>query len=285
MLTTRLERPEQPAQNAQCRRARPLLGTLVEIRARGPAAAQAVQAAFAEVGRIHGLMNRHAAGSDIGRFNQVAPGEALAVDAHTLAVLAAAARLQAESDGAFDCVFDGAFDHAPAAARGPAWAVEGAMLRKLRAARLDLGGIAKGYAVDCAVRTLLGFEIDDVLVNAGGDMRHAGRAPAAVALREPGAPARVALRWHLDNAALAGSSAGGLGLATAPRIADRRTPSAPPSVLPAGAGASVLAPSCMLADALTKVVLVCGAPDHPLLARYGARTLLYRDGRGGNTGN
>lgn len=262
---------------APCRRARPLLGTLVEIRASGPAAAQAVRAGFAEVGRIHGLMNRHAAGSDIGRFNRAAPGEMLAVDAHTLAVLAAAARLQAESEGAFDCVFDCALD----GAHGPAWAIEGAMLRKLRPARLDLGGIAKGYAVDCAVRAMLGFDVDDVLVNAGGDMRHAGRAPAAVALREPGAPARVALRWHLDNAALAGSSAGGLGLSAAPRIADRRAP----SVLPAGAGASVLAPSCMLADALTKVVLVCGAPDHPLLARYGARALLYRDGRGGNPGN
>jgi len=266
---------------APCRRARPLLGTLVEIRASGPAAAQAVRAGFAEVGRIHGLMNRHAAGSDIGRFNRAAPGEMLAVDAHTLAVLAAAARLQAESEGAFDCVFDCVLDGASGGAHGPAWAIEGAMLRKLRPARLDLGGIAKGYAVDCAVRAMLGFDIDDVLVNAGGDMRHAGRAPAAVALREPGAPARVALRWHLDNAALAGSSAGGLGLSAAPRIADRRAP----SVLPAGAGASVLAPSCMLADALTKVVLVCGAPDHPLLARYGARALLYRDGRGGNPGS
>ncbi|WP_432262733.1 hypothetical protein [Cupriavidus sp. TMH.W2] len=49
--------------------------------------------------------------------------------------------------------------------------------------------------------------------------------------------------------------------------------------LPAAPGASVLALSCMLADALTKVVLVCRAPRHPLLARYGACTLLNRDGK------
>ncbi|WP_228527376.1 hypothetical protein [Noviherbaspirillum soli] len=36
------------------------------------------------------------------------------------------------------------------------------------------------------------------------------------------------------------------------------------------ASISVAAPTCMLADALTKVVAASGNDHHPLLARYGA---------------
>ncbi|KAF7961315.1 hypothetical protein AWV80_34880 [Cupriavidus sp. UYMU48A] len=57
-------------------------------------------------------------------------------------------------------------------------------------ARFDLGGIAKGYAVDCAIDAMLplmgGEGAQLALVNAGGDMRHAGIEPVQVALREPG---------------------------------------------------------------------------------------------------
>jgi thiamine biosynthesis lipoprotein len=51
------------------------------------------------------------------------------------------------------------------------------------------------------------------------------------------------------------------------------------SAPPLHAGASVQAPSCMLADALTKIVLLTGDPAHPLLAAHGACTWLYRDGK------
>lgn len=239
---------------------------------RGTAAKEAVRAAFAQVEQVHRLMNCHEADSDIGRFNAAAVDQPIEMDACTLAVLALAARLQVESEGAFDC----AWGEAPPC-REPAWIIEGTTIRKTRPLCVNLGGIAKGYAVDRAAQAMAGFDIDHALVNAGGDMRHTGTAPAVVALREPGAPARTAMLWQLDNAALASSSVGGLrpGPDTPPRIGDRRAS----SILPAGAGASVLAPSCTLADALTKVVLVCGAPHHPMLARYGARTLLYRDGR------
>ncbi|MDF3831803.1 FAD:protein FMN transferase [Cupriavidus basilensis] len=258
---------------AQCRRARPLLGTLVEIQARGAGAAEAVRTAFGQIEEIHRLMSRYEPASDIGRFNAAPVGWPIEMDVRTLAVLAVAAELQVASDGAFDC------ERSPAQSPSgcPGWTLEGAVLRKHRQVRLDLGGIAKGYAVDCAIEALRSFSLDYALVNAGGDMRHAGAAPARVALREPGSPARTAMMWQLDNAALASSSVGGLAPppGAAPRIFSRREP----LELPAAAGATVLAPSCMLADALTKVVLVCRAPRHPLLARYGACTLLYRDGK------
>lgn len=262
------------AELAQCRRARPLLGTLVEIHARGAGAAEAVRAAFEHVEQIQRLMSCHESASDIGRFNAAPVGLPIEMDARTLAVLAVAAELQAASDGAFDCERSAAW---MSPSGRPAWTIEGPAVRKHRSVRLDLGGIAKGYAVDCAIETLRGFALDFALVNAGGDMRHIGAEPIEVSLREPGEPARTAMVWQLANAALASSSVGGLAPApgTLPRITDRRTPTA----LQAAAGASVLAPSCMLADALTKVVLVCRAPRHPLLAKHGACTLLYRDGK------
>src|SRR5262249_7488490 len=147
-------------------------------------------------------------------------------------------------------------------------------VRKTRSCMLDLGGIAKGYAVDCAIEVMGRFDIDHALVNAGGDMRHAGKAVIDIAVRDPAAPANIALQCRLFNEALASSSAAGLSTA-APgrsRIVGQL------KEIALHAGASVLAPTCMLADALTKIVLVTGAPAHPLLARYGARTLLYRDG-------
>lgn len=267
------------------RRARPMLGTLVEIHAHGAAAALAVDAAFAAVAEVQQLMNRHSADSDIGRLNAAPTGQPVRVDTRTLAVLTLCAALYEASAGAFNCAFDGARGHRPSLPRQtPTWSVEGDAVCRHSPVQIDLGGIAKGYAVDCAIdaaRAVLakGMPEDSlsyVLVNAGGDMRHAGAVPAQVALRDPGAPARTARVWTLDNAAIASSAVGGL----APRPGDgpRIGGMAGGAPLPASAGASVLAPTCMLADALTKVVLVSRTPEHPLLARHGACTLLYRDG-------
>lgn len=93
-----------------------------------------------------------------------------------------------------------------------------------------------------------------------------------VQVRDPRNAARIAVTVTLDNAALASSTAGGLGARadSASRIhnADRID-------LPALAGATVQAPTCMLADALTKVVLATGDVTHPLLNQYGATVALY----------
>lgn len=46
---------------------------------------------------------------------------------------------------------------------------------------IDLGGIAKGYAVDEALKVLTGFGIDNALVNAGGDIGTIGVKPDGTA--------------------------------------------------------------------------------------------------------
>ncbi|WP_164159267.1 FAD:protein FMN transferase, partial [Stenotrophomonas maltophilia] len=89
---------------------------------------------------------------------------------------------------------------------------------------MDLGGIAKGFAVDCAIEVLRTFAVERAIVNAGGDLRHHGAWPMSVQVRDPQNAARVATSVLLDNAALASSTAGGFGAVaeSASRIRDAR---------------------------------------------------------------
>ncbi|HYP31846.1 MAG TPA: FAD:protein FMN transferase, partial [Burkholderiaceae bacterium] len=86
-------------------RARPLLGTLVEVRAQGASATAfdvAADAAFEAIAKVHALMSFHDAGSDLGRIARARAGERLALHPHTAAVLRSAQRWARASGGAFD---------------------------------------------------------------------------------------------------------------------------------------------------------------------------------------
>jgi thiamine biosynthesis lipoprotein len=143
-------------------------------------------------------------------------------------------------------------------------------VRKLAPGWIDLGGIAKGYAVDLAVAALQAAGAAGGCVNAGGDLRVFGPAGYPVAVRSPSAPGAAASRFMLLDAALATS-----GSYFSMRIHQGRQVSA---LLDARVGeplafdrsASVRAPRCVLADALTKVVLATGDIYHPALAACGA---------------
>ncbi len=72
---------------------------------------------------------------------------------------------------------------------------------------LDLGGIAKGWCVDRAADDAIAAGLPWVLVNAGGDLRVAGDAPALeVAIEDPGPGNEELLRSHIRSGALATSS-------------------------------------------------------------------------------
>src|SRR5215831_17921835 len=94
-----------PAARDSLRRARPLLGTFVEIAASGAASADlevAVEAAFGAVARVHRLMGFHDPASDVSRLNREAKARAVAVDPWTFEVLAIAQDLHQRSGGIFD---------------------------------------------------------------------------------------------------------------------------------------------------------------------------------------
>jgi len=189
------------------RRARPLLGTFVEITATGRPAATlhaAVDEAFAAVATVHRLMSFHEPTSDVSRVNRHAATTAVAVHPWTYAVLTTAADLSRRSDGVFDVtvapelqalgVLPGAADETPITMRPRAGrAIELLSDHCVRfgepGIRIDLGGIAKGFAVDRAIDVLTGAGISGGLVNAGGDLAGFGPDGHRVHLRDPEIPA------------------------------------------------------------------------------------------------
>jgi thiamine biosynthesis lipoprotein len=74
--------------------------------------------------------------------------------------------------------------------------------------RIDLGGIAKGYSVDCGIEILLARGYKHALVNAGGDSRVIGDRfgrPWVVGIRHPDHPDQVITRIPLVDAAFSTS--------------------------------------------------------------------------------
>ncbi|WP_160111855.1 FAD:protein FMN transferase [Paraburkholderia piptadeniae] len=289
------------------RRAKPLLGTLVDI-AVGAAdsefALTAIGASFAEIRDVHRLMSFHEPASDVSRINRAAAGEPVEVDPRTAEVLRLATELQNASDGAFDCTVAPVLvlhrllprmnswnearpqfheRHAELFSsrvrRIPAFTIDACSVVKQRECLVDLGGIAKGYAVDRAVDAVTSlaaasrYTIDSVLVNAGGDLRYHGRNAVPIRLRDPRNPAQLSGAVAISDGALASSSTSGLY---------GRTHEVSPLIdpvgripLPLGAGVTIAAPCCAIADALTKVALITGNATHPLFARYGASVVQF----------
>lgn len=270
------------------RRARPLLGTLVEIEVAGAdesALRLAVAAAFEEIARIQGLMSFREIDSDVGRLNRTAAQAPVQVSPDTFAVLEMAATIHAASGGAFDIAVAPqlvARGRLPNLFGSPLRTGAGStrdihlssvcMVRFARPLAIDLGGIAKGYAVDRAIDRLAGFPaVATALVNAGGDIRVAGGGDVPIHVRHPLIAGQLLPPILLAGGALASSAADGPSpqeAALGPHVLRLH-----PAAAPRFAAASVCAPTCMVADALTKVVLA-GVPDSgTILQRFGASAL------------
>jgi thiamine biosynthesis lipoprotein len=150
--------------------------------------------------------------------------------------------------------------------------LEPGQLRKDVNFHLDLGGIAKGYAVDRAVAALRAQGVRDALVNAGGDLRAIGTRTWTVeagqrdARTDNGAGA-ASLRLALVSGAVATSVyRAGITPGHGDTLIDpRRCRRAPVDCV-----VTVAAPRCVLADALTKVVALSSDAAHPALARFHA---------------
>ena len=242
------------------RRARPLLGTLVEVGVSGNGIAKqvAVEAAFEAVQRVQACMSRFKPASDVSRFAGLEVGQGMEIAPETAEVLHAAHELYVASQGLFD-ITQG---HAP-----EGWYCDGLHLSKQAAAAvLDLGGIAKGYAVDCAIRTLQQADCHAGWVNAGGDLRVFGEIQLPVMLRDE-TSGGVRPFMELGDGAVATSYLGPQQLS---RIWTK-------GGMGSRSHVSVAAPICLWADALTKVVAASGDEHHPLLARYDAKAWIHRE--------
>jgi FAD:protein FMN transferase len=271
------------------RRARPLLGTFVEISVAATPSDQcerAIDAAFDAIAQAHALMSYHEPSSDVGRLNRAAAHPVVVHD-WTLQVLRAAIELGRRSNGLFNVAVApvledlGLLPRIPRA-RSPdlpliADAIEilpGRCVRLRRPdLRIDLGGIAKGFAVDRAVGVLRAHRIASGLVNAGGDLFGFGPDPHPIHIRDPRNPAALNFCVIVRNQALASSGVRFdpfRGRATTDcAVIDPRA-GTPVRAVP---GVTVRALSCMVADALTKVVMIAQEDAGDLLDHYGASAM------------
>jgi len=261
------------------RRARPLLGTLVEMRIEGLPevdALRALDAAFAEIDGIHRCMSFHSADSDLSRLHRAVIGSVVEVDTRTHAVLASALRVARISGGVFDPTIaahqvaggflprpPASFDPDPDARWHDIELLDDANVRLRRPLWIDLGGIAKGFAVDRAMQLLIAFGATQACVNAGGDMRVSGAhaEPVHVRMRD----GALAPLLEIANAAVATSAPG-----TCPHLDGvSRAPASRWKI------ASVVARECVIADALTKVALSDSAMVADVLAAFDASACVH----------
>jgi thiamine biosynthesis lipoprotein len=273
----------------ELRRARPLLGTIVEITIdshQKRVAERAIERAFASIAAIHQQMSFHDPNSMLSRLNREAFDRPVAVDDKTFQVLAIARDLYLLSDGLFDPTIAPTLQRSgflPASDEGPIRSetsfadVELLNDNRVRfrcpGVRLDLGGIAKGFAVDEAMAVLERAGIDTALVNAGGDLRTSGS--FGVGIRHPHQPGRPFISLSVNNLALATSghyfADRSLEGSRIGPFVDARLRQLRGNLL----SVTVVASHATVADALTKIVML-DPPNAPvLLRRLGAAALVF----------
>ncbi len=245
---------------------------------------EAVTAAFDEVDRIDRLMSHYKPESPLSRLNREASTHAVTVDPELFDFIDEALRYSRESDGAFDITV-GPLMKAWGFFRGEGRVPADGELTDLRrrvgfhhvvlnrrdrtiafdrpGVELDLGGIAKGYAVDRAAGVLRQRGVVSALVSAGGSTILGVGAPPGesgweVSLQDPLDAARIALKVRLKDRAL--SVAGGSEKSFESNgvkyshIMDPRTARPVQGIL----GVAVLASSGTAGDALDDVFFVEG---------------------------
>ena len=193
-------------------------------RARGQAAIAAV---FTEFQRIDALMSPYKPESELSRVNAAAATAPVRVSHELYDLLATSIEYSKLTGGAFDVTYASVgylYDYRARVhpdAEAIAAALPGIDYRHIEllpetrsvrfrrpGVRIDLGGIAKGHAVDRGIAALQGLGIDRAMVNAGGDTRIIGDRlgrPWIVGIRHPDDEKKVVLRIPLTDTAMSTS--------------------------------------------------------------------------------
>ena len=154
-------------------RARWLMGTLLEATLERDQDASAAEAAFDEVARLEALLTTFRPESEVSLLNASAGGPGRTVSEDLWRLLEASSKTWASSGGAFDPTFASS-----PSARGFGRLTLDSGRRKVflpLGARLDFGGIGKGYALDAAAAVLRGRGVKRALLNFGGQVYALGR--------------------------------------------------------------------------------------------------------------
>ena len=266
-----------------------------------------IRAALAEsVDLVDRQMSTWKPDSDLMRLNRAPVGSWVSVPAELMKVLAKGLEIGRLSEGAFDIGMGDvvtAWGFGPQEAdtqairatlgRGRSPAHEGLELdrdalqaRKLSPLALDLSGIAKGYAVDRMMTVLRSFGITDALVGLDGEMRACGMRPDGrawtIAVERPDYEARVPLSIiELTDSAVATSGDYRHWVETGgKRLSHTMDPTRGGPLMDAAASVTVLAKTCMEADAWASAFMVSGQQKGAIWAKIFGLTavFIHRDG-------
>ena len=297
------------------------MGTFVSIAVHdhnGECYSEAVDEALAEVRAVDALMSTFRPESEISSVNRAAGRESVRIDPRVAEVLRAARRMGEHSDGTFDVTVLPLLRTFGLRGGTPGEEPRRPSLRELRIARaqvdyraidvdparpvaglelsgaeVDLGGIAKGYAVDRAAEVLHARGVRQAVINAGGDLRVTG-APGRgdddgwrVGVQDPLHPGRILATLELRDQAIATSGnyeqfidvgEERLGHLIDPKSGRPATPML---------SATVVAPTAMQADAASTTAFLMGSERGARFVREteGAESLfsVNADGISGST--
>ncbi len=261
---------------------------------------------FAAVDKVDRQMSTWNEASDLSRLNGAATDTWVSVPDELALVLETGVRIGLQSRGAFDIgvgelVNSWGFGPSqrpplspaapPATPHRPAGALldvdrASGRVRKRAPMAIDLSGIAKGYGVDLLAQCLEGLGVASYLVGIDGEMRARGRkpdaAPWAVAIEKPTYGVReLSGVMELQDTAIATSGDYRRWVdIDGNRYAHTMHPGLRQPVSNRLAAVTVLASTCMLADAWATALLVLGERDGPALARERGMDALFvlRDG-------
>ncbi len=256
------------------KRLRPLLGTYVSIELEGEGDERQLNACITEgfeaINEIDQLMSYHRSDSDLTCLNLSRAGEWIEASPLTCEVLQVSNELYSASNGVFD-IRCGAFLAKQGIIPNPfekeinvlnyldilPVEINGVWVRKTGDWILDLGGIAKGYAVDCAVKRIkqqsLGMNFSGI-VNAGGDLSVWGEIDVSMATRIEASENPMIYSFKVNETAAATSTVRNIYLPHLNSCGHVRMPSG--VLLEESKTVTIFAKQCLLADALTKIVLL-----------------------------
>ena len=275
------------------------MGTLVRLvlfAADRPAASAAARAAFDRVAELDAALSDYRDSSEVSRLARAAGGPPVPVGPDLFAVLERAQDVGRRSGGAFDVTVGPLVrlwrrtlrtgDWPDPARRAEALSCVGSDKMHLDPAartvlldrpgmRIDLGGIAKGYAGDQALRVLRARDVSSALVAVGGDVV-AGDAPPGeagwVVVVEPDEPTRAGERLLLRRAAVSTSGDSQQWVerdgVRYSHILDPRTGIG----LTGRRRATVVAPEGVTADSLATAACVLGPAEAVALVESTSRT-------------
>ena len=265
-------------------RCKPLLGTFVEISTEDEGHfLRAVELAFVAIGKVQSLMGFHDPESELSQINARSHLEPIRIHSWTAEVLAIAKKIHIESQGIFNCGIGHRLVEAGLLPRHTSLNdhsfggiedirfIEPNLVQSKLPLCIDLGGIAKGYAVDKAVEALQAAGVPFGSVNAGGDMRVFGDEAQDIQVRNPSKPLELIQIGSMKAGAIATSS-----LYFAKRDADTKSYIVNPlnqEHIEFSESYSVIANECVYADALTKVVSISGDTQHPCLSHFSAQAI------------